>query len=55
MQKREQEERQLLADFRKMTDKDRKAALAFFSASVRENAKKVPELKLISGGRSAAA
>lgn len=53
-QTREQEEQQLLAYFRKMTDKDRKAGLAFFAASARENPKKVPDLRLVASRRTAA-
>lgn len=55
MHRREQEERQLLAYFRRMADKDRKAALRFFAASVRDNERSAPALKLITGGRTAAA
>lgn len=53
MQNRKEE--RLVELFRKMNAKDQDAALAFVAASVRENPKQVPQLRLVaSNGRRAA-
>lgn len=52
MQKRNEEK--LLDLYRKMSEKDRAAMMAFALASVQENPKKATPLRLVVGGRRAA-